>query len=69
MNTSAYILINLAWACLMLWQLYTGVAAGNWRQPRIARDERPFAYWSVMALQGLILILFLVKGRSIPWYR
>jgi hypothetical protein len=51
----------------MLWELYTGVAAGNWRRPRIVRDERPFAYWSIMALQFLILILFLVKGKSMLW--
>lgn len=68
MSTSAYLLINIGWACLMLWQLHTGVAAGNWRQPRICRDERPFTYWSIMILQFLILILFLVKGRSTPWH-
>ena len=68
MSTSAYILINLAWAGLMLWQLHTGVAAGNWREPRVVREERPFAYWSIVALQLLILIVFLVKGRSMPWH-
>lgn len=69
MSTAGYILMNVAWICLMLWQLHTGVAAGNWRRPRILRDESPFAYWSIMALQFFILILFLVKGRSMPWHR
>jgi hypothetical protein len=69
MSTSAYILFSLAWAGLMLWQLYTGIAAGNWRQPRVVRSERPFAYWSIMALQFFILIFILVKGRSMPWHR
>jgi hypothetical protein len=69
MSTLGILLITLAWIGLMLWQLHTGVAAGNWRRPRIYRDESPVAYWSTMALQFLILVFILVKGRSMPWHR
>jgi hypothetical protein len=69
MSTFGILLFALAWIGLMLWQLHTGAAAGNWRRPRIYREESPFAYWSTMTVQFLILVLILAKGRSMPWHR
>jgi hypothetical protein len=51
-------------ACVLVWQLRSGVALGAWWSPRITRADRPQQYWLILAAQGAILLLFLLTGRS-----
>jgi hypothetical protein len=56
--------IAILWIALIVWELGSGVALGGLRTPRCARADRPFAYWFVLGVQCVILVVFLVDGRS-----
>jgi hypothetical protein len=37
---------------------------GTWWFPRITRGDNPGVYWFVVAIQGAMLIAFLMTGKS-----
>ena len=64
MSSRNFGLIALLLAAVLAWQLISGQALGTSRSGRINRQERPLAYGFVVALQGGILVAFVVTGRS-----
>lgn len=64
MSHLGYGLMALFLAAVLAWQLISGKALGTWWSGQIMRQDRPLAYWIAVALQGVILIAFLVTGRS-----
>jgi hypothetical protein len=59
-----FYLFVLFLAGVLLWQILTGRALGTWRRPSLTRQANPGAYWFVLAIQGAILIVFLLTGKS-----
>ena len=68
MHNVPYLLAVLLWAALIAWQLHDGVVIGTWWQgfPRISRQDRPGAYWLILAIQGALFLHLLINGRSWP---
>jgi len=60
----SYGLMALFLAAVLAWQLISGKALDTWWSGQTLRQDRPLAYWIAVALQGVILIAFLVTGRS-----
>jgi hypothetical protein len=51
-------------AGVMLWQILAGSAFGTWRRPAIIRENNPLRYWRLIAIQGAILVAWLMTGKS-----
>jgi hypothetical protein len=51
-------------AAVLAWQLIVGRALGTWWFPNITRQNNPGAYWLVVAVQGAILVAFLMTGKT-----
>ena len=64
MSNLGYGLMALFLAAVLAWQLISGKAPGAWWSGHIVRQDRPGAYWFMVALQGLILFAFLLTGKS-----
>jgi hypothetical protein len=60
----AYWLVVLVMCAAILWQLRTGEALGAWWYRRIFREEMPGTYWLILAAEAMMLIAFMVTGRS-----
>ncbi len=64
MTDATYYLVALLLAAIPAWALISGKALGVWWwQTMINRQDKPAAYWFVIAVQFCIFILFLVTGR------
>jgi len=57
-------LMALFLAAVLAWQLASGQALGTWWFPNITRPDSPRAYWFAVAVQGAILVAFLVTGKK-----
>jgi len=64
MSLTVYLFVALVLAGAVGWQLASGVAVGAWWYPRVARRERPTAYWLLVAAQGAIFVAFVLTGRT-----
>ena len=64
MSNSTYYLIVLFMAGVLALQLFSGTAMGAWWSRNPTRQDNPGAYWFVVAVQGAVLIAFLVTGRT-----
>jgi hypothetical protein len=64
MSNFSYSLVALFLAAVLVWQLVSGTALGSWWFPRATRRENPRAYWVVVAIQGAILLAFLMTGKT-----
>ncbi len=64
MSKLSYGLMALFLAAVLAWQLASGRALGTWWYPNITRQDSPWAYWFVVAVQGAILVAFLVTGKT-----
>jgi hypothetical protein len=64
LSVTVHVLLATFLAGVLAWQLASGVAMGAWWCPRVVRRDRPVAYWLVVALQGGILIAFVLTGRT-----
>lgn len=64
MSNASYWGFALLLTAVVVWQLATGRALGSgwFRGP--TRREQPAAYWFVVAVQGAILVSFLMTGRA-----
>ncbi len=60
----SYALMALFLAAVLAWQLISGRALGTWWYPNITRQDNPRAYWFVVAVQGVILVAFLLTGKT-----
>jgi hypothetical protein len=58
----------LVWVAFIASQLRSGEVLGVWWQgyPRISRQDRPGAYWLILAIQGALFLNLLIHGRSSP---
>jgi hypothetical protein len=59
----SYGLMALFLPAVLAWQLVFGRALGIWWFPNVTREDSPRAYWFVVAVQGAILVAFLVTGK------
>ena len=64
MSNLGYALMALLLAAVLAWQLMSGRALGTWWYPDITRQDAPRAYWFVIAVQGVMLIVFLLTGKT-----
>jgi hypothetical protein len=64
MSNFSYLLVALFLAAVLVWQLVSGTALGSWWSPRATRRDNPRAYWVVVAIQGAILLAFLMTGKT-----
>ena len=64
MSNLSYRLMALFLAAVLPWQLSSGRALGTWWFPRITRRDNPRAYWFAVAVQGAILVAFLMTGKT-----
>jgi len=64
MSNLSYSLVALFLAAVLVWQLVSGTALGSWWFSRATRRGNPGAYWVVLAIQGAILIAFLMTGKT-----
>ena len=64
MSNFSYSLVALFLAAVLVWQLVSGTALGSRWFPRATRRENPRAYWVVVAIQGAILLAFLMTGKT-----
>jgi hypothetical protein len=67
MSRSEHVIFVLFLAGVLLWQWRTGIALGAWWRPRIARQDHPRTYWSLLAAQGAILAYVIVVGTD-SWH-
>jgi hypothetical protein len=51
-------------AAVLAWQLGSGRALSTWWRPHITRRDNPRAYWFAVAVQGGILVAFLMTGKT-----
>jgi hypothetical protein len=63
-SNSSYALMALFLSAVLAWQLTSGRALGTWWYPDITRQDSPRAYWFVVAVQGVILVVFLLTGKA-----
>jgi hypothetical protein len=61
--TDDYLIASLLSAVLG-WQLIAGRAMSAWWQTPVFRQERPWAYGFLMAVQGAILVPYLMTGKT-----
>jgi lipid-A-disaccharide synthase-like uncharacterized protein len=60
----SHALMALLLAAVLAWQLFAGRALGTWWYPNMTRQNHPRAYWFVVAVQGVILVIFLLTGKA-----
>jgi hypothetical protein len=58
-----YYLFTLLLAGILAWEFISGKTMGR-TTGRVSREDNPGKYWFVMAVQLVILLLFLLTGRS-----
>jgi hypothetical protein len=70
MSNLSYALVALFMAAVLAWQLVSGTALGSWWIPRAARRDNPGTHWVLVAIQGAILIAFLMTGKTwhLRWF-
>ena len=64
MSNFSYSLVALFLAAVLVWQLVSGTALGSSWFRRATRRYNPGAYWVVAAIQGAILLAFLMTGKT-----
>ena len=63
MNNSIYLIAALL-TVLFGWELYSGKAIGTWWRANVTREENPWMYWSSMVGLLVMIIAFILTGRS-----
>jgi len=64
MSGITYYLVALFMAGALVWQFFSGTAAGAWWDAKITRQDNPGKYWFAVAAQGAILLVFLLTGKK-----
>ncbi|HEY2065518.1 MAG TPA: hypothetical protein VGG84_06135 [Gemmatimonadaceae bacterium] len=67
-NNVPWFLTVLLWVAVITWQLRTGFVIGPWWEGlrRIDRDDKPWQYWFMIAIQGVVFLYLVINGRSWP---